>query len=135
MRFATEDAKFGFPEIRLGLIPGGGGTQRAQRLIGTGRAKSMLMSGDQIPAPKAQLWGLVEYVVETLDEGIEQLGGGLASQSPHALRELRELLRETQGAPSYERELEAFTRCLQSHDGREGVAAFLEKREPRWSGR
>ena len=89
LRFCTEDSKFGFPEIRLGLIPGGGGTQRVQRLIGPGRAKSMLMSGDQVPAPKAQLWGLVEYVVDTLDEGIEQFGGGLASLSPFAMRELR----------------------------------------------
>jgi enoyl-CoA hydratase/3-hydroxyacyl-CoA dehydrogenase len=134
LRFCTEDSKFGFPEIRLGLIPGGGGTQRAARLIGPGRARSMLMSGDQVPAPKAQLWGLVEYVVDTLEEGVEQFGGGLASLSPSAMRELRQLLRETRDAPSYERELEAFTRCLQSADGREGVAAFLEKREPRWSG-
>ena len=134
LRFCTEDSKFAFPEIRLGLIPGGGGTQRVQRLIGPGRAKSMLMSGDQVPAPKAQLWGLVEYVVDTLDEGVEQFGGGLASLSPFAMRELRQLLRDTRDAPSYERELEAFTRCLRSGDGREGVAAFLEKREPRWSG-
>jgi enoyl-CoA hydratase/3-hydroxyacyl-CoA dehydrogenase len=135
MRFCTEDSKFGFPEIRLGLIPGGGGTQRAPRLIGPGRATSMMMSGDQVPAPKAQLWGLVEYVVDTLDEGVEQFGGGLAGLSPHALRELRQLLRETRGVPDYERELEAFARCLASDDGREGIAAFLEKREPRWSGR
>jgi enoyl-CoA hydratase/carnithine racemase len=135
MRFCTEDSKFGFPEIRLGLIPGGGGTQRAPRLIGPGRAMSMMMSGDQVPAPKAQLWGLVEYVVDTLDEGVEQFGGGLSSLSPNALRELRQLLRDTRDAPDYRRELEAFTRCLASDDGREGIAAFLEKREPRWSGR
>jgi enoyl-CoA hydratase/3-hydroxyacyl-CoA dehydrogenase len=134
LRFCTEDSKFGFPEIRLGLIPGGGGTQRAVRVIGPGRARSMLMSGDQVPAPKAQLWGLVEYVVDTLDEGVEQFGGGLASLSPFAMSELRQLLRDTRDAPSYERELEAFTRCLRSADGREGVAAFLEKREPRWAG-
>jgi enoyl-CoA hydratase/3-hydroxyacyl-CoA dehydrogenase len=133
LRFCTEDSKFGFPEIRLGLIPGGGGTQRAARLVGPGRAKSMLMSGDQVPAPKAQLWGLVEYVVDTLDEGVEQFGGGLSSLSPNAMRELRALLRETRDRPSFEKELEAFARCLAHHDGREGVAAFLEKREPQWS--
>jgi enoyl-CoA hydratase/3-hydroxyacyl-CoA dehydrogenase len=135
IRFCTEDSKFGFPEIRLGLIPGGGGTQRAQRLIGPGRARSMLMSGDQVPAPKAQLWGLVEYVVDTLDEGVEQIGGGIAATSPCALRELRALLRETRDEPSFEAELAAFARLLASGDGREGVAAFLEKREPRWTGR
>jgi enoyl-CoA hydratase len=133
LRFCTEDSKFAFPEIRLGLIPGGGGTQRAPRLIGPGRAASMFMSGDQVPAPKAQLWGLVEYVVDTLDEGIEQFGGGMASLSPFAMRELRQLLRDTRDAPSYERELDTFTRCLESGDGREGVAAFLEKRAPNWA--
>ena len=134
LRFCTEDSKFGFPEIRLGLIPGGGGTQRAPRLVGAARAASMLLLGDQVPAPKAQLWGLIDFVVDSLDEGVEIYGGGLAAQSPQALRELRQLLRETRGAPDYERELESFTRLLQSADGREGVAAFLEKREPRWSG-
>ena len=133
LRFATEDSKYGFPEIRLGLIPGGGGTQRAPRLLGPARAGSMLLLGDQVPAPKAQLWGLIDFVVDSLDEGIEIYGGGLASTSPHALRELRQLLRETRERPSYTRELEVFTRCLQSGDGREGIAAFLEKREPRWS--
>jgi methylglutaconyl-CoA hydratase len=92
----------------------------------------MLLTGEQIPAVKAQVWGLVEFVVGTLDEGVDQYAGALAAQSPNALRELRRLLRETRGEPSYERELEAFTRCLASDDGREGVAAFLEKREPRW---
>jgi enoyl-CoA hydratase/carnithine racemase len=134
LRIATEDAKLGFPEIRLGLIPGGGGSQRAPRLIGFGRAKSMMMSGDQIPAVKAQVWGLVEFVVESLDEGVEQFAGGIASQSPAALRELRQLLRETAGgAPDYARELAAFERLLAT-EGREGVAAFLEKRPPQWGG-
>ena len=133
LRIATEDSKYGFPEIRLGLLPGGGGTQRAPRLIGAARAGSMLLLGDQVPAPKAQLWGLIDFVVDSLDEGVEIYGGGLASQSPQALRELRQLLRETRGAPDYERELEAFTRLQRSDDGREGVAAFLEKREPHWS--
>jgi enoyl-CoA hydratase/carnithine racemase len=132
LRIATEDARLGLPEIRLGLMPGGGGTQRLPRLIGPGRARSMLLTGEQIPAVKAQVWGLVEFVVGTLDEGVDQYAGALAAQSPNALRELRRLLRETCGEPSYERELEAFTRCLASDDGREGVAAFLEKREPRW---
>ena len=132
LRFCTEDSKFGFPEIRLGLVPGGGGTQRAPRLIGPGRARSMFMSGDQVPAPKAQLWGLVEFIVDDLDEGVEQFAAGIAAQSPAAVRELRALLRDTRDVPSYERELEAFRRLL-AGDGREGIAAFLEKREPLWS--
>jgi enoyl-CoA hydratase/carnithine racemase len=135
VRVAQENAQLGFPEVRLGLLPGGGGSQRAPRLIGPGRAKWMMMSGDRIPAIKAQVWGLVEIVVEDLDEGVEHVAGALAAQSPHALRTIKELLRETRQEPDYEREYEAFMRCLESEDGREGVAAFLEKREPNWTGR
>jgi enoyl-CoA hydratase/carnithine racemase len=132
LRIATEDSSLGFPEVRLGLLPGGGGTQRAPRLIGPGRARWMIMSGDRIPAIKAQVWGLVEFVVESLDEGIEQLAGTLADQSPNALSEIRQLLDETRDERSDERELAAFLRCLGSEDGRDGVAAFLEKRPPGW---
>jgi len=135
LRIATEDASLGFPEVRLGLMPGGGGTQRAPRLIGPGRAKWMIMSGDRIPAIKAQVWGLVEFVVDDLEDGIEQFTGALGSLSPHALREIKTLLRETRDGADYAAELAAFTRCLESEDGKEGVAAFLEKREPRWTGR
>jgi enoyl-CoA hydratase/carnithine racemase len=132
LRIATEDSSLGFPEVRLGLMPGGGGTQRAPRLIGPGRARWMVLSGDRIPAIKAQVWGLVEFIVESLDEGVEQLAGTLAAQSPSTLREIRRLLDETRDERSDERELEAFLRCLASEDGREGVAAFLEGRPPGW---
>jgi enoyl-CoA hydratase/carnithine racemase len=134
-RIAQENASLGVPEVRLGLLPGGGGTQRLPRLIGPARAKWMIMSGDRIPAIKAQVWGLVEFVVDDLDEGIEQVAGTLAAQSPNALREIKELLRETRDGRSDKREYEAFVRVVDSEDGREGVAAFLEKREPRWLGR
>ncbi len=132
LRIATEDSSLGFPEVRLGLMPGGGGTQRAPRLIGPGRARWMVLSGDRIPAIKAQVWGLVEFIVESLDEGVEQLAGTLAAQSPATLREIRRLLDETRDERSDERELEAFLQCLASDDGREGVAAFLEGRPPSW---
>jgi enoyl-CoA hydratase/carnithine racemase len=133
LRIATEDAQLGFPEVRLGLLPGGGGTQRAPRLIGPGRAKWMIMSGDRIPAIKAQVWGLVEFVVQNLDDGVEQFAGTLAGQSPHALREIKRLLHETRDRRDDEAERARFARCLASADGREGIEAFLEKREPRWS--
>jgi enoyl-CoA hydratase/carnithine racemase len=135
VRVAHVDAQLGFPEVNLGLLPGGGGTQRAPRLIGAGRTAWLVMSGERIPARQAEAWGLVEFVVDDLDAGIERVAGRLAGQSPHALREIKKLLRETRDERSDEQEVGAFVRCLQSEDGQEGVAAFLEKREPRWTGR
>jgi enoyl-CoA hydratase/carnithine racemase len=135
LRVAHVDAQLGFPEVNLGLLPGGGGTQRAPRLIGAGRAAWLTMSGERIPARQAEAWGLVEFVVEDLDGGIERYAGALAKQSPHALREIKRVLYETRDERSDEKEFEAFARCLGSEDGQEGVAAFLEKREPNWVGR
>ena len=135
LRVAHADVQLGFPEVNLGLLPGGGGTQRAPRLIGEGRATWLVMSGERIPAAQAEAWGLVEFVVDDLEAGIERYAGALAKQSPHALREIKQLLRETRDARNDEREFEAFARCLGSEDGQEGVAAFLEKREPNWVGR
>jgi enoyl-CoA hydratase / 3-hydroxyacyl-CoA dehydrogenase len=134
-RIAQADAQLGFPEVNLGLLPGGGGTQRAPRLISPGRARWLVMSGERIPARTAEAWGLVEFVVDDLDEGIARYVEPLARQSPHALGQIKSLLRETRDERDDEREVHAFAACLQSEDGQEGVAAFLEKREARWTGR
>jgi enoyl-CoA hydratase/3-hydroxyacyl-CoA dehydrogenase len=134
-RIAQADAQLGFPEVNLGLLPGGGGTQRAPRLISTGRARWLVMSGERIPARTAEAWGLVEFVVDDLEEGIVRYVEPLAGQSPHALGQIKSLLRETRDERNDEREVDAFAACLQSEDGQEGVAAFLEKREARWTGR
>jgi len=134
IRIAKAGAQLGFPEVKLGLLPGGGGTQRAPRLIGPGRAAWLVMSGERLSAAQSEAWGLVEFVEDDLDAGIERVAGTLAAQSPNALREIKQLLRATRDARSDAVELEAFVRCLESEDGLEGVAAFLEKREPSWTG-
>ena len=135
LRIAHADSELGFPEVRLGLLPGGGGTQRAPRLVGPGRAAWLIMSGERVPARQAEAWGLVEHVVDDLDEGIERVAGALDAQSPYALREIKQLLRETREDRDDAAEHASFVRCLDSEDGKEGVAAFLEKRPPTWTGR
>ena len=134
-RIAQRAAQLGFPEINLGLLPGGGGTQRAPRLISPGRARWLVMSGERIPAETAEAWGLVEFVVDDLDDGIAHYVEPIAKQSPHAIRQIKELLHETRDERNDEREVRAFAACLNSDDGQEGVAAFLEKRAANWTGR
>ncbi len=134
-RIATRDAQLGFPEVNLGLLPGGGGTQRAPRLISPGRARWLTMSGERIDADTAERWGLVEFVVDDLEAGIARYVEPLDRQSPHAIRQIKALLHETRDARSDDREVEAFAACLSSDDGQEGVAAFLEKRQANWTGR
>jgi enoyl-CoA hydratase/carnithine racemase len=93
------------------------------------------MSGERIPAEQAADWGLVEFLVDDLDEGIARYVEPLDKQSPHAIRQIKSLLRATRDRRDDEREIEAFVACLNSDDGQEGVAAFLEKRPANWTGR
>jgi enoyl-CoA hydratase / 3-hydroxyacyl-CoA dehydrogenase len=134
-RIATRDAQLGFPEVNLGLLPGGGGTQRAPRQISPGRARWLTMSGERIDAETASQWGLVEFVVDDLEDGIARYVEPLDRQSPHAIRQIKALYHDTRDTRSDDREVQAFAACLTSDDGQEGVAAFLEKRQASWTGR
>jgi len=140
LRVAAEDAQLGQPEIKLGLIPGGGGTQRLPRLIGRGRALYLNLTGDFITGAQAYEWRLVDRVTPPGGhfDGALEIARTLAERSPHAMGVVKELARETADIPLEEglqQEADGFFRCLGSDDGAEGVSAFIEKREPRWTGR
>jgi enoyl-CoA hydratase len=140
IRIAADSARLGQPEVNLGIIPGGGGTQRLPRLVGMGQAMRLVLSGELIEAGEALRIGLVDLVVprDALREKTLQLANTIAAKSPVALRIAKHALRAAAEMPlqaglAYETEL--FITCFGSDDKREGVAAFLEKRAPEFRGR
>jgi enoyl-CoA hydratase len=140
IRIASEKARFGQPEINLGLLPGGGGTQRLPRLIGMGQAMKLILTGDMISAEEALRIGLVDEVVppESLRAHCLELAAKIASKSPVALRLAKEATRASERLTIhdglvYERDL--FALAFATEDKVEGVSAFLGKRKPEWKGR
>lgn len=137
---ASEKSKFGQPEIRVGLIPGGGGTQRLPRLIGVRKAKELILTGDIISADEAEELGLVNRVVPTskLDETVNELVEKLLSKSPVLLGFAKSSINKCMelglaNGLSYESEM--FALCFSTEDQKEGLKAFLEKRKPQFEGK
>ena len=137
-RLASDNAKFGQPEVTLGLIPGYGGTQRLVYLIGRGRAMELLMTGNMIDAQTALQYGLVNYVLpptELLPKA-KAILETILSKAPIAITHIITSVNasfETKGG--YKTEVGAFGTCFGTEDMKEGTAAFLEKRKPNFLGR
>lgn len=139
MRIATANARFGQPEVNLGIIPGYGGTQRLTHLVGRGKANELMMTGDMISAEEAKDLGLVNYVFPTKNEAMEkaeELISKIMSKAPLAIGMVVDcvnavFLPEENG---YQTEANSFARCVKSGDYKEGTSAFLEKRKPVFKG-
>lgn len=140
VRIASDLAKFGQPEVKLGFIPGYGGTQRLPRLVGPGHAAQLLLTGEIIDATEASRIGLVNRVVPAADlmTATEALLRQMIANAPLALAKILDGIRRAADAPSssqYQLEASAFSSLAGTEDAREGTKAFLEKRTPRFSGR
>lgn len=140
IRIADRTTRISQAEIRIGLIPGGGGTQRLARLVGRGWATIISLTGDFVEADEALRIGLVDELVDEgkhLERALE-LAGRMTRWSPVSLRLAKEAIRVAFEAPlaeGLEQEKELFLQAFASEDGREGVRAFVEKRKPDFKGR
>lgn len=138
--YAGESAKFGQPEIQLGIIPGAGGTQRLTRAVGKAKAMELILTGRQFSGAEAKQWGLVAKVVpddELLDTAIKT-ASKIASMSPIAIKAAKEAVNESYESSlstgiKYERRL--FHMLYGTEDQKEGMAAFAEKRKPDFKGK
>jgi enoyl-CoA hydratase len=140
LRVCSENARFSQPEINLGIICGGGGTQRLTRLIGEGRAMEMVLTGDMIDAQTALKFGLVNYVftAEELEAKTMEFAGKIAEKAPIALQMSKEAVKFASRSNLDEglrREVDLFALCFSTEDKTEGVSAFLEKRKPVFKGK
>ncbi|MCL6260315.1 enoyl-CoA hydratase-related protein [Aquiflexum sp. TKW24L] len=139
MRIAVSSAKFGQPEVNLGIIPGYGGTQRLTYLIGRGKANELMMTGDMIGADEAKALGLVNHVLSTKEEAMakaEEIVRKIMSKAPLAIGMVVDCVNSVfvPDEDGYQTEANSFARCVKSGDYKEGTSAFLEKRKPVFKG-
>lgn len=140
IRICSENARFSQPEINLGIMCGGGGTQRLTNLIGEGRAMEMVLTGDMIDAATAHKFGLVNHVhpADELETETMKLAEKIAEKAPIALQLSKEAVKFASRSNLDEglrREVDLFAICFSTEDKQEGVAAFLEKRKPVFKGK
>lgn len=137
--YASENAKFGLPEITLGLIPGFGGTQRLSRIIGKNMAKEMIFTGKMISAEEASQIGFVNRVIpaDELMESVNKTAKGIALKGKVSLNMAKQTINQgldVDLATGCKMEIDAFALCVASEDAQEGTRAFLEKRKPAFKG-
>jgi len=140
LRIASENAKFGQPEINLGIIPGAGGTQRLARLVGMTRAKELIYTGDMVDAKTAFMMGLVNKVVPpgSLMTEAKELARKMLSKSSIALSLAKKAINggaDMSLSSGLDLEAQCFARCFATEDQKEGMKAFLEKRKPQFKNR
>jgi enoyl-CoA hydratase len=138
--FASETAKFGLPEINLGIFPGGGGTQRLPRRVGLAKAKELILGGGMIVADEALRMGLINrvYPAAKLLAKTKEFAAHLARLAPIALREAKKAVNRGYESPleaGLDLELELCASLFETEDKKEGMAAFLEKRKPSFKGK
>lgn len=140
IRMASENARFGFPEVKLGLMAGYGGTQLLPRLIGPGRAKYVMFTGETLTAAEAYQFGLVEKVCssENLMDEANKLAKKITSNGPFAIRACKRAINKGIELPldnALKLELEEYDKVSHSTDAEEGIIAFLQKRTPTFKGK
>ena len=137
-RVASENAKFGQPEVNLGLIPGYGGTQRLTQLIGKGKSMELMMTGDMISAEEAKNLGLVNHVVKTneeLKELCSKIITKILTKAPLAVGLVIDCINAVYSdEDGYQTEANAFSHCTKTEDFTEGTQAFIKKRKPEFKG-